>query len=601
MIVKLLLLTVHLAIGVVAKPSIQHHRRILSLNAGFSNSINTHDEDRIPLDISPSAALVDEISIVGFAGSCENLNGIYVRHSDNINDRPHFVSKPKIGSDSSYIHLYWNNNQWILHYDLNMYQSDTTSLAYADSSAFDPRSTSLLWFSQEGNTFVVTPHVQLTTLPATVITPIPQHQISATEEIMGIPKRLWPIYAAFMLDAIAVGLVMPLLPFYVMQLNCNALQLSMVISANYVAQMLGCVVMGRVSDTYGRRIVALFCLSASTLSYFCVSHAKSLVGVAIARVIAGSCGGLIPVLQASVADIIPLSERPKYLGRIQAIFGLGFVIGPMISALLPGLSTKYKIRLGALLPFLGFLLTFTCLQETHHRHRNPTTSTGTSTNIHTATATGTENSITPSIPIPSLSSITESAGPGPGPGGEINNEIQSNTGRNTNSNTNSITNSITSSNIIKESKPLPLSVLALVFNGFLLMYAFGTETIYAMFIKDIFGYGERALSTIFAINGLLIGLFQVFLIKYIILHFGKHNTLAIGNGMLSIGMLGIGLCRDKVVHFLAFTIHILGYSIADTGVVSLISRYANQASQGRALALNQAAQACARVFSPLIA
>eukprot|EP01037_Dinobryon_pediforme_P043376 gene43376-54363_t len=61
------------------------------------------------------------------------------------------------------------------------------------------------------------------------------------------------------------------------------------------------------------------------------------------------------------------------------------------------------------------------------------------------------------------------------------------------------------------------------------MFAFATETIYAMFIKDSFGYGESTLSTIFAINGLFIGLFQVFFIKPVISMIGKHATLALGN------------------------------------------------------------------------
>ncbi|CAN0467896.1 unnamed protein product, partial [Discosporangium mesarthrocarpum] len=48
-----------------------------------------------------------------------------------------------------------------------------------------------------------------------------------------------------------------------------------------------------------------------------------------------------------------------------------------------------------------------------------------------------------------------------------------------------------------------------------------------------------------------------------------------------------------------FTIHIIGYSLADTALVSLISRYATPSTQGRSLGLNQAAQSTARVISPL--
>ncbi|CAN0541122.1 unnamed protein product, partial [Ectocarpus sp. 8 AP-2014] len=44
----------------------------------------------------------------------------------------------------------------------------------------------------------------------------------------------------------------------------------------------------------------------------------------------------------------------------------------------------------------------------------------------------------------------------------------------------------------------------------------------------------------------------------------------------------------------------MGYSLADTALVALISRYASPATQGRSLGLNQAAQSMARVVSPVV-
>lgn len=66
-------------------------------------------------------------------------------------------------------------------------------------------------------------------------------------------------------------------------------------------------------------------------------------------------------------------------------------------------------------------------------------------------------------------------------------------------------------------------------------------------------------------------------------------------------MVGLSLIRSKALHFGLFVAHIVGYSIADTALASLISKYSSPASQGRDLSYNQAAQACARVVSPLIA
>ena len=71
--------------------------------------------------------------------------------------------------------------------------------------------------------------------------------------------------------------------------------------------------------------------------------------------------------------------------------------------------------------------------------------------------------------------------------------------------------------------------------------------------------------------------------------------------MLILGMIGLSLVRNEPVHFTLFVVHIVGYSIADTALASLISKYSSPSSQGRDLAYNQAAQACARIVSPLIA
>jgi MFS transporter, DHA1 family, tetracycline resistance protein len=384
-------------------------------------------------------------------------------------------------------------------------------------------------------------HDELTTI-------IPSSTSNAhIQSICGVPAVLAPYYLSFMLDAIAVGMVMPVLPFTIMELGANALQLSLVVSANYVAQSIGVLVMGRISDQYGRRVAFLSCLLASTVSYIALSHAESLHGIAFARIISGSFGGLLPVMQSTVADTVPAADRPMFLGRIGAAFGLGFVAGPALSAALSVFTTQEKIRFASILPFLGFAFSYLFATETKI-----------STDISMTTSSGRFQ------PKPLLASKSA-----------------------------------------HNSKKLKVShsfeIVFLVLNGFAVMYAFATETIYAMFIKDIFGFDEHSLSLLFVTNGLLIGLFQMFLIKYIVLSFGNHLTLALGNLLLSVGMAGFSLIRQKSLHFFFFSSHLIGYSIADTTLASLITRYSTSNNQGRNLSYNQAGQAAARALGPLLA
>lgn len=65
---------------------------------------------------------------------------------------------------------------------------------------------------------------------------------SADAEAMtdsALSRRLLPLYLVFVLDAVGLGVALPVLPFYVMGLKATALQLAIVVSTNYIAQTFG--------------------------------------------------------------------------------------------------------------------------------------------------------------------------------------------------------------------------------------------------------------------------------------------------------------------------------------------------------------------------
>lgn len=520
----------------------------LSIRAGFNGaSTTTNDfEEASGLDIEDDCVII-------LGSPNVQLNGVYIKSTD-INGLPHFERKIETSNSKlEYLHIYWTGTQWVIHRDLDYTANSENLLAYAKVRVNHPIDTIKHWYVKVGKQFetassiVVSSNFENESLNS--IEKNLEIEKNRTEEVFGVPRKLLPLYIAFMLDSIAVGMAMPLLPFFVMELGAKALQLSLVVSSNYVIQMFGCLVMGQVSDMIGRKFVILACLAASSISYLFVSQSNTLLQVTLARLIVGSCGGLVPVIQTCVADVVHHKDRPRYFGRVTATFGLGFVLGPAFSALLPNLSIRGKIRLAAILPLMGFVIALIFFRETRVKE-----------SVNSSTSS-TLNS-------PSLTPLR--------------------IGKTTS----------------KESRivsPLSSQVILLVLNGFFIMYAFATETIYAMFLKDTFGHGERTLSSLFAVNGLFIGLFQVFLIKPLVSLIGKHMTLIFGNVMLALGMIGVALVRQETIHFILFTIHIVGYSIADTALASLISKYSSRTSQGRDLSLNQAAQACARVISPLVA
>ena len=58
------------------------------------------------------------------------------------------------------------------------------------------------------------------------------------------------------------------------------------------------------SDVMGRKPVVIGCLLGTVISHIMVARSTTLAGVAWGRVIGGVTGGLTPIAQAAVADVV---------------------------------------------------------------------------------------------------------------------------------------------------------------------------------------------------------------------------------------------------------------------------------------------------------
>lgn len=41
-------------------------------------------------------------------------------------------------------------------------------------------------------------------------------------------------------------------------------------------------------------------------------------------------GGILQLCQITISDIVPLAERPKYMGALGSLWGISSVLGPLI-------------------------------------------------------------------------------------------------------------------------------------------------------------------------------------------------------------------------------------------------------------------------------
>jgi MFS family permease len=162
-------------------------------------------------------------------------------------------------------------------------------------------------------------------------------------EVRKIPAKLFILMATAFVDMVGVLMIIPLLPFYVMQLGGEGVELfgmhagvglisGLVISAFTVAQLLSAPLWGRFSDRFGRRPTLLIALGASAVAYLIFGFAKSLVVLFLSRVVQGAGGGTVGVIQAYVADTMEPDQRARALGWLSAATNLGVALGPVLGS-----------------------------------------------------------------------------------------------------------------------------------------------------------------------------------------------------------------------------------------------------------------------------
>lgn len=146
-------------------------------------------------------------------------------------------------------------------------------------------------------------------------------------------RRLGVLIAIAFVDMVGFMLVLPLLPFYALDLHATPFQIGLIYSAFSIAQILSAPVWGRVSDRYGRRPALLIGLLAAAAAYVVFGFADSLWLLFASRFVQGAGGGTTGVAQAYVADTVEPSQRARALGWLSSATAAAMVIGPVIGTL----------------------------------------------------------------------------------------------------------------------------------------------------------------------------------------------------------------------------------------------------------------------------
>jgi MFS transporter, DHA1 family, tetracycline resistance protein len=179
-------------------------------------------------------------------------------------------------------------------------------------------------------------------------------------------KALVVILAAVTLDAIGIGLIFPILPALLRDVahTGEIATLFGIILALYAAmQFLFSPVLGVLSDRYGRRPVLLLSLAGAAIDYLVMAFAPELWMLVLGRAIAGITSANMAVATAYITDISAEDERARRFGYFHAMFGIGFIIGPVLGGLLGDIWVRAPFIAAAVLNGINLALALFILPE----------------------------------------------------------------------------------------------------------------------------------------------------------------------------------------------------------------------------------------------
>jgi len=182
------------------------------------------------------------------------------------------------------------------------------------------------------------------------------------------------IFVTVVLDMLALGLIVPVLPKLVEQFvngdTARAAEIYGIFGTVWaLMQFLFAPVLGALSDRYGRRPVILLSNLGLGLDYVVMALAPTVRWLFVGRVVSGITSASFSAASAYIADVAPPEQRAAGFGMLSAAFGLGFVLGPALGGLLGAIDPRLPFWVAAACSLVNALYGLFVLPESLPRER----------------------------------------------------------------------------------------------------------------------------------------------------------------------------------------------------------------------------------------
>lgn len=148
-------------------------------------------------------------------------------------------------------------------------------------------------------------------------------------------RLLLVLFIGVLMAALDIAVTGPALPAIRAQFGMDVATASWIFGIYIVANLVASPLLAKASDRFGRRTSFLASVVLFGIGSIVVATSVDVTMLLIGRAIQGfGAGGIFPVATAVVGDVFPVEQRGRALGMIGAVFGIAFLLGPIIGGVL---------------------------------------------------------------------------------------------------------------------------------------------------------------------------------------------------------------------------------------------------------------------------